>query len=244
MLTVDFDRLGVGPGTKFIDVGCGAGRHSFEAFARGADVIAFDQDAEELDNVAVMLKAMGDSGDVPESARAQTVEGDALALPYPDASFDVVIASEILEHVPADEAAISELVRILKPGGKLGVTVPRWLPEKICWALSDEYHANEGGHIRIYRADELRDKISERGMLFTHMHHAHALHSPFWWLKCAVGVDKPNNPLVSGYHRLLVWDMMSAPRVTRTAEAVLNPLIGKSVALYFDKPSAGGSAPV
>ena len=70
-----------------------------------------------------------------------------------------MIASEILEHVPADDAAIAELVRVLKPGGALAVTVPRWLPERICWALSDDYHANEGGHIRIYRADELRDKV-------------------------------------------------------------------------------------
>ncbi|MGK2882957.1 MAG: class I SAM-dependent methyltransferase [Mycobacterium sp.] len=243
MLTVDFDRLGVGPGTKVIDVGCGSGRHSFEAFRRGADVIAFDLDAEELDNVSVMLKAMGESGNVPESARAQTVEGNALALPYPDASFDVVIASEILEHVPEDDAAIAELVRILKPAGALAVTVPRWLPEKVCWVLSDEYHANEGGHIRIYKANELRDKITARGMRYTHSHHAHALHSPFWWLKCAVGVDKPAHFAVGAYHKLLVWDMMEAPRLTRTAEAVLNPVIGKSVAHYFFKP-AGGSASV
>lgn len=243
MLTVDFDRLGVGPGTKVIDVGCGSGRHSFEAFRRGADVIAFDLDAEELDNVSVMLKAMGESGNVPESARAQTVEGNALALPYPDASFDVVIASEILEHVPEDDAAVAELVRILKPAGALAVTVPRWLPEKVCWVLSDEYHANEGGHIRIYKANELRDKITARGMRYTHSHHAHALHSPFWWLKCAVGVDKPDHFAVGAYHKLLVWDMMEAPRLTRTAEAVLNPVIGKSVAHYFFKP-AGGSASV
>ena len=53
-------------------------------------------------------------------------------------------------------------MRVLKPGGSLAITVPRWLPERVCWALSDEYHANEGGHIRIYRADELRDKIARR----------------------------------------------------------------------------------
>ena len=236
MLTVDYDRLGVGPGTKVIDVGCGAGRHSYEAYRRGADVIAFDQNAEELAEVGTMLQAMGAAGEAPESAKAQVVVGDALALPYPDGTFDVVIASEILEHVPEDDAAIAELVRVLRPGGRLAVTVPRWLPEKICWLLSDSYHANEGGHIRIYQADELQSKVESRGATFTGSAHAHALHSPYWWLKCAVGVDNNEHPAVQAYHKLLVWDMMSKPTLTRVAEAVLNPVAGKSVALYFEKP--------
>jgi SAM-dependent methyltransferase len=236
LLTVNFDRLGIGHGTKVIDVGCGAGRHSFEAFRRGADVVAFDQDATELNNVDTMFRAMADSGEVPTSAHAETVVGDALALPYPDATFDCVIASEILEHVPADNTAIDELIRVLKVGGKLAVTVPRWMPERLCWLLSDDYHSNEGGHIRIYRANELRAKITGRGMSFTHAHHSHALHAPFWWLKCLVGVDNSQHPAVVAYHKMLVWDMMQRPRVTRLAESTLNPLIGKSVALYFEKP--------
>jgi len=236
VLTVDFDRIGVGPGTKVIDVGCGAGRHSFEAYRRGANVIAFDQDAAELANVDTLLQAMGEAGEAPESAKAQVVVGDALALPYPDDTFDCVIASEILEHIPDDGAAIAELVRVLKPGGTLAASVPRWLPERICWLLSDEYHANEGGHVRIYKADVLRSKFTAAGLMFTHSDHAHALHSPFWWLKCAVGVDNPDHPAIRAYHKLLVWDMMSRPALTRTAESVLNPLVGKSVALYFEKP--------
>ena len=145
-------------------MGCGAGRHSFEAFRRGADVVAFDQDADELNDVDAILQAMQEQGEAPASAKAEAVKGDALELPYGDGSFDCVIASEILEHVPQDDRAIDELVRVLKPGGRLAVTVPRWLPEKICWMLSDEYHANEGGHIRIYHADELHDKIVARAV--------------------------------------------------------------------------------
>jgi SAM-dependent methyltransferase len=235
MLTVDFDRLGIGPGTKVIDVGCGAGRHAFEAYRRGADVIAFDRDAAELDSVDAILKAMAETGEAPATASAQVVVGDALTLPYADATFDCVIASEILEHVPEDDAAIAELVRVLKVGGTLAVSVPRWLPERVCWLLSDEYHSNEGGHVRIYQADKLRDKIASGGMDLTHTHHAHALHSPFWWLKCAVGVSNADHPAVTTYHKLLVWDLMQRPKITQIAESLLNPLVGKSVAMYFTK---------
>ncbi|MGV9413755.1 class I SAM-dependent methyltransferase [Nocardia sp. NPDC003693] len=242
MLTVDFDRLGVGPGTRVIDVGCGAGRHSFEAYRRGADIVAFDQNAGDLAEVETMFAAMAEVGEAPEYAKAEAVRGDALDLPYGEGEFDVVIASEILEHVPQDGRAIAELVRVLKPGGSLAITVPRWLPERICWALSDKYHANEGGHVRIYRADELRAMVTARGVRFIHSSHAHALHAPYWWLKCAVGVDNDKHPLVSAYHRMLVWDMMSAPQLTRTAERLLDPLIGKSVALYFAKPAVRSAA--
>lgn len=87
------------------------------------------------------------------------MEGDALGLPFPDASFDVVIVSEVMEHIPDDEGVLAEMARVLKPGGRIAVTVPRYGPEKVCWALSDAYHEIEGGHIRIYRADELLGKV-------------------------------------------------------------------------------------
>ena len=238
MLTVDFDRLRVGARTRFIDVGAGAGRHSYEALRRGADVTAFDLDEVELKGVDEMFEAMRVEGQVPRTGRGAVQAGTILDMPYADASFDVVLASEILEHVPEDEQAISELVRILAPGGTLAVTVPRFWPEKVCWMLSDEYHANEGGHIRIYKASELDAKLRSEGLVHTHTHHAHGLHAPYWWIKCAVGVERDQHPAVRAYHQLLVWDMMKAPRTTRVAEKLLDPVLGKSVALYYTKPLA------
>lgn len=238
MLTIDFDRLAIGPATRVIDVGCGAGRHAFEAYRRGADVVAFDRDEPELRAVDTILRAMAEAGEAPAEASATVVLGDALRLPYADETFDCVIASEILEHIPHDDAAIAELIRVLKVGGTLAISVPRWLPEQVCWLLSEEYHSNEGGHVRIYRASQLRDKFTGYGLELTHTHHAHALHSPFWWLKCAVGVSHPDHPAVAAYHKLLVWDLMQRPRITQVAESLLNPLVGKSVAMYFTKPAA------
>ena len=136
MLTVDFDRLGLQPGDRVIDMGCGAGRHAFEMFRRGADVIAFDQDGDELAGVLDLFGAMREAGEVPLGAEADIKQGDALSLPFADAEFDRVVASEVLEHIPADTDAIAELARVLRPGGTMAVTVPRWLPEKVCWALS------------------------------------------------------------------------------------------------------------
>jgi 2-polyprenyl-3-methyl-5-hydroxy-6-metoxy-1,4-benzoquinol methylase len=240
VLTVDFDRLGVGPQTKAIDIGAGQGRHSFEMFRRGADVIAFDQSEQDMADVAEMFDAMMAEGHVPSDAKARAEVGDALRLPYADNSFDVVLMSEILEHIPSDEAAIAEMVRILKPGGVGAVTVPRYWPEKVCWALSDEYHEVEGGHVRIYKASELAGKLTQAGLEVTGTDHAHALHAPYWWIKCAVGVENNDNFLVKGYHQLLVWDMMSKPWLTRVGEQVLNPFIGKSVALYLRKPGNAG----
>lgn len=236
MITIDFDRLGVRPGDRVLDMGCGAGRHAFETYRRGADVVAFDQDVSELETVAQTFAAMAAGAQVPEEAQAVTHAGDALALPFEDAEFDHVIASEVLEHIPDDVRAIAELHRVLKPGGTMAVSVPRRWPERICWALSDEYHEVEGGHVRIYDPKDLTTKLTDTGLRMDGRAYAHSLHSAYWWLKCAVGVDNAEHPLVRAYHRLLVWDIMKRPWPTRLFEAVFDPIAGKSIVFYLTKP--------
>jgi SAM-dependent methyltransferase len=239
MLTVDFDRLGLRAGERVLDMGCGAGRHAYEMYRRGADVVAFDQDGDELAQVLEMFGAMKIAGEVPTGAEADIKQGDALQMPFADEEFDRVVAAEVLEHIPDDERAIAELVRVLRPGGTIAVTVPRWLPEKVCWALSDAYHQVEGGHVRIYTDHELVAKLEAAGLEYVGRAHAHGLHAPYWWIKCAVGVDDDRHPLVRAYHQVLVWDIMRRPgysSATRLAERALNPLIGKSLVLYLRKP--------
>jgi ubiquinone/menaquinone biosynthesis C-methylase UbiE len=120
VLTVDYDRLGVGPGDLVLDLGCGFGRHAFEAARRGASVVALDAGPDEVAQVRATLGAMVDAGELAPDHPATAVQGDALALPYADGTFDRVIASEVLEHIPDDVAAMRELARVLKPGGAMG----------------------------------------------------------------------------------------------------------------------------
>ncbi|HNL92072.1 MAG TPA: hypothetical protein PKH01_04145, partial [Pseudomonadales bacterium] len=121
--------------------------------------------------------------------------------------------------------------------GVAAISVPRYVPEWICWALSDAYHSNEGGHIRIFKEHLLKRDVERTGLRFIRRHWAHALHSIYWWLQCAFWASKEKNPLVQQWHKLLVWDMMEQPALTRVLEKTLDPLIGKSVVLYFYKPS-------
>jgi SAM-dependent methyltransferase len=237
MLTVDYDRLGVGPGDLLLDLGCGFGRHAFEAARRGASVVALDAGLDEVAQVRATLGAMVEAGELAPEDPATAVQGDALALPFADATFDRVIASEVLEHIPDDTAAMRELARVLKPGGAMAVTVPRCVPEAVNWALSDEYHDTPGGHVRIYRRSTLERRLRSAGLVPIGYHHAHGLHSPYWWLRCLVGPSNDTNPAVAAYHKVLVWDIVSAPFLTRAADRLLSPLIGKSLVLYPSKPA-------
>ena len=164
--------------------------------------------------------------------------GDAMQLPFAGNTFDKIICSEVLEHIPDYQAVLKEIERVLKPGGLFCASVPRAWPEKICWALSDAYHEVEGGHLRIFKASELRKQIQGLGFRFYRRHWAHALHSPYWWLKCAFWKNQDSNPIIKQYHRFLVWDLMDRPLFTRTLEASLNPVLGKSVVMYFEKAKA------
>ena len=165
MLTIRFDKLGLRRGDRVLDVGAGFGRHAFEAARRGGSVVALDYAVDEVAQTRATVGAMVDAGEITVDDFAGGLRGDATRLPFADDSFDVVITSEVLEHIQDDVAAIAEMTRVLAPGGVFAATVPSWFPEKINWMLSDGYHAPKsvGGHVRrAFRAPapvEIRPRI-------------------------------------------------------------------------------------
>ena len=246
MLTIRFDRLPINEHTLFLDAGAGFGRHAYEAARRGATVIALDYGHDEVTATRNTFAAMAMAGEIDSSRFGGTIRGDATRLPFADAAFDCVVTSEVLEHIHDDRAALSELARVLKPGGTFAATVPSYFPEKINWMLSDEYHAPfvPGGHVRIYKASELRQRLAESGLQLASRHRSHGLHSPYWWLRCAVGPARDDQPLVAAYKKLLEWDIMKAPLITRALDTLLSPAIGKSFVQYATKPRSNTDSAV
>ena len=238
MITVDFERLSIKPGFRILDMGCGSGRHTCAA-SRFKKVVAIGSDinyeeAFEAKNRLIYQESLGEHG----GGVWGSMVSDIRCLPFEDNYFDLVICSEVLEHIDDHERAVSELTRVLKPGRNLVVSVPRHFPERICWALSKDYHRANNGHIRIYRKKELIALFEAAGVNKWALHFAHGLHSPYWWLKCMVGPNRDDSAPVNLYHRFLVWDMMKQPWITRMLDRLLNPMIGKSLVIYLRKENA------
>jgi SAM-dependent methyltransferase len=235
MLTARLERLDVKPGEWVLDLGCGEGRHVHHLHMHAvSNVVGMDLDALSLEKAEGGLRLLPQRAD--DAPATGFVKGDAYRLPFPDGAFDVVICSEVLEHLPDYPRAVAEIRRVLKPGGRLCVSVPTAWVERICWKLApppDGYPFAPGGHIRIFDELELRYAIELQGFAYAGKHRAHGLHAPYWWLKCLFWRRRHDHPLIKLYHRFLVWDLMQRPMFTRALEALLGPVIGKSLVLYF-----------
>jgi len=235
VITVDFNRINISAGSRILDIGCGSGRHTCRAYEiEGVRVIGMDASFEDVCEARGRLlyhEAIGAHG----GGRWAVAAGDITNLPFPDASFDLLICAEVMEHIPDDSRAAQELMRVVKPGGRLVVSVPRYFPEKICWKLSSQYYSANGGHVRIYRRKRIRSLFENAGARLWAAHFAHSLHTPYWWLKCWVGPTRQDSNAVNRYHQFLTWDIMQKPRITRLMDMLLNPVLGKSLVLYFQK---------
>jgi 2-polyprenyl-3-methyl-5-hydroxy-6-metoxy-1,4-benzoquinol methylase len=232
MVTIDPNELNLKPHDVVLDAGCGLGRH-LRHLARMPELKIFgiDKNTWALTETAKSVATMPDA----QSKDYLFSIADITKLPFADSSFDCVICSEVMEHIPDHEKALKELDRILKPQGTLAVSVPRFFTERICWFISWDYHNEEGGHIRIYKKKQLREMLTRQGFKCWKINYKHALHSPYWWLKCLVGLKKEDHPLVKYYRKFLEWDIMKKPRLVRMLEDFLNPIMGKSIVYYLKK---------
>jgi ubiquinone/menaquinone biosynthesis C-methylase UbiE len=114
-----FDRLNIPAGTRLLDVACGAGQLTIPAARKGIEVTGLDLAA----NLVQQARARA----AEEDLKIQVDEGDAENLPYPDASFDVVMSLSGSMFAPRPELVASEMTRVSKQGGR--IIMGNWTPE-------------------------------------------------------------------------------------------------------------------
>ena len=146
-IAVDILRQLIVPGhseANILDVGCGAGGLMAEAGVFG-DVCGIDISSQAVG----FCRGRGIS---------KVHVGDATAIPYPTCSFDIVIAMDVVEHIKDDRIALSEIHRVLKPGGYCVITVPAF---QELWGITDEL----SHHYRRYRRGEIAKQMEAANLV-------------------------------------------------------------------------------
>ena len=141
------DRL-ARAGVRLLDVGCGTGAVAVDFGAHGW-LCASDRSPDAL----AFVRSRG---------VRNVVASDAAVLPFADASFDIVTAFDVIEHVEDDYAMARELARVLRPGGALAVHVPAW---PSLWSRHDELLE----HKRRYTRRALRRLLLDTGFALEHL---------------------------------------------------------------------------
>ncbi|MEV0844923.1 methyltransferase domain-containing protein [Streptomyces sp. NPDC049954] len=111
------ERLQVGPGDRVLDIGCGVGGPAIRlAQVTGAEVVGISVSGKQVEKANELAEAAGMSGKVSFQ------HGDAMDLPFDDASFSAVWMLESVMQMPDRKAALTEAARVLRPGGRLALT--------------------------------------------------------------------------------------------------------------------------
>ena len=233
MLTFDFNRININPEGTMLDLGCGEGRHIFGVMEKFPDLkcIGLDPHIESLDKAFEGLKFL----ESISNTKTSFLSGSAYSLPFCDDSFDLVVCSEVLEHLHDYKDAIKEINRVLKPGGQFLASVPAEFPEKICWLLSEAYQNQPGGHLRIFKKNELIKEIAEHNFSFESSQRFHSIHSAYWWLRCLFWKSQESNIIIKEYKKILERHILKKPFFLDSIDKFFNPILGKSIAFYFVK---------
>ena len=233
MLTFNFKKYTLNHNGSMLDVGCGEGRHIFGVMQEYPMMkcVGLDMDDDSLKKAEEGYSYFESISEVG----AEFIKGSAYSLPFPDNTFDLIVCSEVLEHLHEYNDAVIEINRVLKPGGKFFASVPAFWPEKICWYLSKEYQNQPGGHLRIFDQKKLVHEIESRGFIFLSSEKFHSIHSPYWWLRCFFWKSQEKNLLVKVYKKILERHILKKPRIIDNIDKLMNPIMGKSFSMYFKK---------
>jgi len=224
---VDMTILDVREGLSVLDVGCGEG-YLLKKAARRASL------ALGVDVAESRLRATRDGP-------SELAVADGQRLPFADASFDRIICTETLEHVADAQLVLRELSRVLRPGGRLAVSVPHFLCEAILYRLIRGYLEFPGGHRRVLTPRTLTRALAQAGLQPYAGYLRDSLEATYWILLSLLSrPPRRFDGLLSALER---WQARTRTdpysRFYHAADQLGNRLLPKSVVVYALKPACG-----
>jgi ubiquinone/menaquinone biosynthesis C-methylase UbiE len=234
---IDPYRLGLSAQARVLDVGCGTGRHLLELSRLPGLFVGLDMNHHDLRKFRYLLALTKRESAVP--GHIATVKGDGERLPFANELFDCVLCTETLEHVPDDGAIVRELMRVLRSGGTLVVSVPDEHSERLLWQFSPRYRTTPGGHIRVYRRRAIIDLLRVNGAEPFAIDFRHSLESVRWLVHSVLDREWGSpGPVTKGIQWLLDTPSHRNWRPLAMFDAIGNKLLPKSIVLYCRKAKA------
>ena len=207
---------------RILDVGCGTGLN-MKYLARYGSVTGVDLSETALQFCRVR-------------GHSQLINAPIEHLPFPDDSFDLITALDIIEHLDDDVRGLSEIARVLKPGGRAIVLVPAYM---FLWSLQDEISS----HRRRYIVKQLRRALTQSGLVVERATYANALLFPIVYAgRLTLRVQRRVNPAIENENSLHpAWSNGILTRIFKAEAPLLrhvNAPFGVSILAVAWKPSA------
>jgi SAM-dependent methyltransferase len=215
-----------------IDVGCGDGGLTGFCAGQGAEVLFIDRDRERLAATEQRIRK--------SPARAyQAILSDCDPIPLDNDRGDLVVCTEVLEHVANPVRFLAELIRVARPGGRLIITVPDARSEQLIAATAPDYYFQEPNHIRVFSADDFRDLVLDAGLQIESQQSLGCFWSIYLtlsWLTAPHGTEIPiDNPHPITDHWTRLWlDVQRHPLGDKVRSA-LNELLPRTQAIVARK---------
>jgi len=216
-----------------IDVGCGDGAYIHFCARMGAEVIFIDRDEAALERTTAKIAA--------SPARSfRPIHSDCDPIPLADNLGDLVICTEVLEHVPDPLLFLRELIRVTRPGGSLLITVPDSRSEQFVAATAPPQYFEEPNHIRIFTADDLQQLVLSAGLTIESHCFVGCFESVYWalsWLTCEPDSGLPldnAHPIPDHWTRL--WQEVQRHPEGYKIRNALNQLLPKAQSIIARKP--------
>lgn len=232
---IDPQLLRLHPDCRLLDLGCGTGRHTLEICRQDCEIVAADLSRVDLLKARYLLGIMRRRAEA--RARVHFALADGFYLPFASGRFDRIICTETLEHVQDDAALIGEMVRVLRPGGLLAVSVPDFYTESLLWRLSPRYRSIPGGHVRVYTRRRIRELLRCGGLRPYAVRYRHSLESLYWLVAAFSGGDLARPAaLVRSLRGFLDSATSRGSKLIDWIDRVGNNLLPKSIVVYARKP--------